>query len=91
MKNRTLDCIEQFRTDFIRQLVDYKRKNGLANEELAKMIGCNASYISILTSATRPLKIDTMVEILGTLGFDVRMKIVNPKLGRKRLVRAKVK
>ena len=31
-----------------------------------------------------------MVEILGTLGFDVRMKIVNPKLGRKRLVRAKV-
>ena len=80
MKNTRLDCIEQFRTDFIRQLVDYKRKNGLRNEDLAKKIGCNCSYISILTSRTRPLSVETMARILGTLGLEVHMKIVNPKL-----------
>ena len=88
MKNTKLDCIEQFRTDFIRQLVDYKRKNGLRNEDLAKKMGCKSSYISILTGRTRPLSVETMVRILGTLGLEVHMKIVNPKLGRKKLIRA---
>lgn len=88
MKNTKLDCIEQFRTDFIGQLVDYKRKNRLSHEDLAKKIGCNSSYISILTSRTRPLKIETMLKILITLGLEVRMKIVNPKRGRKKLTRA---
>ena len=87
MKNAKLDCIEQLRSDFISQFVDFQRKNGLSNEELGKMIGCNSSYISILTSKTRPLKIETMVKVLGSLGFEVHMKIVNPRLGRKKLVR----
>ena len=88
MKETKLDCIEQFRTDFIGQLIDYKKKNNLDHEGLAKKIGCNGSYVSILMGRTRPLKIETMVKILVTLGLDVRMKIVNPKRGRRKLTRA---
>ena len=88
MKNTKLDSIEQFRTDFVRQLGDYKRKNGLLNEDLAKKIGCNCSYISILTSRSRPLSVETMVRVLGKLGLDVHMKIVNPKCGRKKQIQA---
>ena len=80
MKKKTeLDCIERFRDDFIDRLVEYKRKNRLGHEDLAKMIGCNACYISILLSRVRPLKMETMVRILGVLGLDVCLKIVKSR------------
>ena len=73
--------IERFRADFVERVAALMRERHLEQADLARLLGVNSSYISILLSGNRSLKLDTMAKIAAALGMEIRLELVNPRPG----------
>ena len=81
-KKTTSKTVEWFRADFAEQVAALMKERHLEQADIAKLLGVNSSYISILLSGNRSLKLDTMAKIAAALGMEIRLELVNPSLGK---------
>ena len=81
-KKRQFKSIERFRADFAEQVSALMKKRHLEQADIAKLLGFNSSYISILLRGDRPLKLDTMAKIAAVLGMEIRLELVNLRSGK---------
>ena len=81
-KKTTSKNIEWFRADFAEQVAALMKERHLEQADIAKLLGVNSSYISILLSGNRSLKLDTMAKIAAALGMEIRLELVNPRRGK---------
>ena len=79
--NAAAKNIERFRADFVERVAALMKERHLEQADLARLLGVNSSYISILLSGNRSLKLDTMAKIAAALGMVIRLELVNPRLG----------
>ena len=81
-KKTTSKTVEWFRADFVEQVAALMKERHLEQTDVAKLLGVNSSYISILLSGNRSLKLDTMAKIAAALGMEIRLELVNPRRGK---------
>ena len=81
-KKMTSKTVEWFRADFVEQVAALMKERHLEQTDVAKLLGVNSSYISILLSGNRSLKLDTMAKIAAALGMEIRLELVNPRRGK---------
>ena len=81
-KKTTSKNVEWFRADFVEQVAGLMKERHLEQADIAKLLGVNSSYISILLSGNRSLKLDTMAKIAAVLGMEIRLELVNLRQGK---------
>ena len=81
-KKTTSKTVEWFRADFVEQVAALMKERHLEQTDVAKLLGVNSSYISILLSGNRSLKLDTMAKIAAVLGMEIRLELVNLRQGK---------
>ena len=81
-KKTTSKTVEWFRADFVEQVAALMKERHLEQTDVAKLLGVNSSYISILLSGNRSLKLDTMAKIAAALGMEIRLELVKPRRGK---------
>jgi len=70
---------EQAQAYFTGQLIEDARKNAhLTQDELAKRIGSNKSYISRIENGKTEPKVSTFYRIAGALGLSVDLNPIHP-------------
>lgn len=51
-----------------------RRELGLTQEELADLVDVHRTYIGIFENGERPMRFDTVLRILHTLGMDLEVR-----------------